>query len=77
MVTPDVREPCGYQAVVIDFARCRSREETESDEERGRAKWTQDEEGAIGVVMRMELQKVGFDLQFEPSDRYTEWAERE
>ncbi|KAF5019283.1 hypothetical protein F66182_8715 [Fusarium sp. NRRL 66182] len=36
-----------YQVFMIDFGQCRFRRENESDAEWGRAKWRQDEEGAV------------------------------
>ncbi|KAL9107117.1 MAG: hypothetical protein Q9187_008471 [Circinaria calcarea] len=66
-----------YRVVILDFAQCRIREPEESDEEWGRAKWVQDEEGAIGQVMKSRLKKVGFDLVYNPSLRYLEWASGE
>ena len=62
---------------MIDFAQCRFREKNESDLQWGRAKWTQDEEGAVEAVMKSRLAKQGFKLNYEPSMRYLEWAERE
>ncbi|KAF2796859.1 hypothetical protein K505DRAFT_236734, partial [Melanomma pulvis-pyrius CBS 109.77] len=67
----------GYRVCAIDFAQCRIRGKDESDLEWGRAKWTQDEEGAVGLVMQKRLAKQGFELKFEHSMRYLEWAERE
>lgn len=66
-----------YQVFMIDFGQCRLRHEDESDADWGRAKWIQDEEGAIGAVMKMRLSKIGFELNFEPSWRYLAWAPRE
>ncbi|EEU36455.1 uncharacterized protein NECHADRAFT_81215 [Fusarium vanettenii 77-13-4] len=63
-----------YRVCMIDFGHCRMRREDESDHDWGRAKWCQDEEGAIGVVMRGALAKVGFQLHYENSGRYLEWA---
>ncbi|KAH6867726.1 hypothetical protein B0T10DRAFT_502161 [Thelonectria olida] len=63
-----------YRVFMIDFGQCRLRRKDESDAEWGRAKWTQDEEGAVGAVMRSRMRKVGFELQFEPSWRYLAWA---
>ncbi|KAG9494727.1 hypothetical protein J7337_013866 [Fusarium musae] len=63
-----------YQVFMIDFGQCRFRREDESDAEWGRAKWRQDEEGAVGYVMKSRLKKVGFELNFEPSWRYLAWA---
>ncbi|KAF5634184.1 hypothetical protein F52700_5904 [Fusarium sp. NRRL 52700] len=63
-----------YQVFMIDFGQCRFRRENESDSEWGRAKWRQDEEGAVGYVMKSRLKKVEFELNFEPSWRYLAWA---
>ena len=63
-----------YEVFMIDFGQCRFRREDESDQQWGRAKWIQDEEGAVGYVMRMMLRKVGFELRYEPSERYLAWA---
>lgn len=76
LVSPESNQG-GYRVTSIDFAQCRFREEDESDLEWGRAKWSQDEEGAVGMVMRSRLQKVGFDLEYQNSGRYLEWADRE
>ncbi|KAK7428880.1 hypothetical protein QQZ08_004650 [Neonectria magnoliae] len=77
-VRPDnfvvVPEDQAYRVFMIDFGQCRLRREDESDAEWGRAKWIQDEEGAVGAVMRSRLKKVGFELRFEPSWRYLSWA---
>ncbi|KAF9772125.1 hypothetical protein IL306_010183 [Fusarium sp. DS 682] len=77
-VRPDnfiiVPEDDEYKVFMIDFGQCRFRRQDESDLEWGRAKWTQDEEGAVGAVMASRLKKVGFDLHFEPSYRYLAWA---
>ncbi|KAI8665973.1 hypothetical protein NCS57_00820600 [Fusarium keratoplasticum] len=66
-----------YRVCMIDFGHCRMRREGEPDQDWGRAKWFQDEEGAIGVVMRGSLAKVGFQLHYEDSGRYLEWAHDE
>ncbi|KAF2117067.1 hypothetical protein BDV96DRAFT_644500 [Lophiotrema nucula] len=66
-----------YRVCMIDFARCRFRKKEESDLEWGRAKWSQDEEGAVGLVMQKRLAKQGFKLKYTPSMRYLEWAEGE
>ncbi|KAK7413653.1 hypothetical protein QQX98_007435 [Neonectria punicea] len=77
-VRPDsfvvVPEDQAYRVFMIDFGQCRLRRDDESDAEWGRAKWIQDEEGAVGAVMRSRLKKVGFELRFEPSWRYLAWA---
>ncbi|KAJ4128920.1 hypothetical protein NW768_007444 [Fusarium equiseti] len=63
-----------YEVFMVDFGMCRCRGEDESDEEWGRVKWIQDEEGAVGFVMRMILRRAGFELCYEPSLRYLAWA---
>ncbi|KAJ4007665.1 hypothetical protein NW752_010333 [Fusarium irregulare] len=63
-----------YEVFMVDFGQCRLREEDESDEQWGLAKWTADEEGAVGHVMRMILKRAGFQLSYEPSLRYLAWA---
>lgn len=77
LVSPKDTSQGEYRVTMIDFAQCRFREEDESDLQWGRAKWSQDEEGAVGVVMKSRLKKIGFDLKYEPSMRYLEWAEGE
>ncbi|RSM02052.1 hypothetical protein CEP52_008162 [Fusarium oligoseptatum] len=66
-----------YRVCMIDFGHCRMRREDESDLDWGKAKWSYDEEGAIGVVMRGDLAKIGFQLHYEHSGRYVEWADGE
>ncbi|KAH8663736.1 hypothetical protein BGZ61DRAFT_462559 [Ilyonectria robusta] len=70
----DEENSAEYRVFMIDFGQCRLRREDESDAEWGRAKWIQDEEGAVGAVMRMMLGKIGFELDYRPSWRYLEWA---
>ncbi|KAL4722201.1 hypothetical protein ACLX1H_010978 [Fusarium chlamydosporum] len=45
------------EVFMIDFGQCRVRRGDETDEEWGRAKWIQDEEGAVGFVMKSKLKK--------------------
>lgn len=72
MVVPlEITEYCVF---VIDLGQCRLRRADESDKEWGRAKWQQDEEGAIGMVMRQRFRKIGYEYKYEPSMRYLEWA---
>jgi hypothetical protein len=66
-----------YRVVMLDFAQCRFRGNDESDLDWGRAKWSQDEEGAIGLVMQSRLKKRGYDLNYIPSRRFAQWVERE
>lgn len=56
-----------YEVFMIDFAFSRLRESNETDDEWRQAKWSQDEEGAIGYVMQGRL-KGGFE--YKPSYRY-------
>ena len=56
-----------YEVFMIDFALSRLRESGETDYEWRRAKWSQDEEGAIGYVMKNRL-KGG--IKYKPSHRY-------
>lgn len=70
--------PCQhYRVFMIDFGQSRLRQEGESDFDWGRAKWQQDEEGAVGLVMQHRLRKLGVEISFCPSLRYLEFAERE
>ncbi|KAF4550678.1 Hypothetical protein D9617_16g014660 [Elsinoe fawcettii] len=67
-------EAVEHRMVMLDFALCRFREPEQSDHEWGRAKHTQHEEGAVGVIMRARLAKVGFDLDSRPSGRWWPYA---
>jgi hypothetical protein len=77
IATPDSTKECGHRAVMIDFGLCRFREEGEPESDWGRAKHTQDEEGAVGMVMATRLRSYGFELEFKPSRRYMQYAEPE
>lgn len=66
----------GFQVFMIDFGQSRVRREDESDFDWGRAKWQEDEEGAVGLIMQHRLRKLGA-ISFTPSGRYLEFAERE
>jgi hypothetical protein len=66
-----------YQVFMIDFGQCRLRGKDETDFDWGRAKYRQDEEGAVGLVMKKRLGDHGFKLHYEISERYLQWAERE
>ncbi|KAK4198898.1 casein kinase I RAG8 [Triangularia verruculosa] len=66
-----------YRVVMLDFAQSRVRRESESDFEWGRAKARQDEEGAIGLVVRHHLRKHGKEVSYEPSGRYDDFLETE
>lgn len=65
-----------YRVFMIDFGLCRIRREDETDLQWGMAKCTKDEEGAVGLVMQMILKRdYGFELHYERSGRYDEWAD--
>ncbi|KAF7894995.1 hypothetical protein EAF00_006809 [Botryotinia globosa] len=66
-----------YRVVMLDFAQCTFREPEETDKQWGRKKWNQDEEGAIGLVMRHRLKKLDYDFPLEHSNHFLEWAETE
>jgi serine/threonine protein kinase len=57
----------GYEVLMIDFALSRLRRSDETDDEWRRAKWSQDEEGAIGYVMQHRLKG---EIKYQPSGRY-------
>ena len=59
---------------MIDFGLARLRGWNESDRDWAKAKLNKDEDGAVGLVMKKRLAREGFELQFENSDRYMEWA---
>jgi len=66
-----------YQFFIIDFGQCEFRGTDESDINWGRKKWRQDEEGAVGYIMKHRLGKLGFELLFQHSQGYLEYAEKE
>ncbi|TGO45749.1 hypothetical protein BCON_0368g00010 [Botryotinia convoluta] len=66
-----------YRVIMLDFAQCTFREPEETDKQWGRKKWNQDEEGAIGLVMRHRLKKLDYNFPFEHSNHFLEWAETE
>lgn len=76
IVEPIHEGSCPYRVFMIDFGESRLRRKGESDFSWGRAKWRQDEEGAVGLVMRCRLRRWA-DISFYPSLRYLEFAERE
>jgi serine/threonine protein kinase len=63
-----------YRVFMVDFGLARLRGGNESDREWAKAKLEKDEEGAVGLVMKKRLAREGFELRFENSDRYLEWA---
>jgi hypothetical protein len=66
-----------FGVFMVDSGQSRVRGEDESDFEWGRDKWQQDEEGAVGQVMRHRLRKLGREISYIPSERYIEFAEGE
>lgn len=59
---------------MIDFGQSRLRREDEDDQERGRAKWVQDEEDAVGHVLQHKLRQLGVEISYQKSLRYYEFA---
>ncbi|KKF92558.1 hypothetical protein CFO_g5087 [Ceratocystis platani] len=68
------RNSSGYKVFMIDFGLARSRGLDESDRDWAKAKLMTDEEGAVGLIMKLRLGREDFELQFKSSDRYKEWA---
>ncbi|EUC61265.1 hypothetical protein RSOL_389780, partial [Rhizoctonia solani AG-3 Rhs1AP] len=62
--------PSGSEVVMIDFGYCRLRREGEDDQVWGQTKRTEDEEGAVGYVVRNR-----FGWSYVPSDRYKVYAD--
>lgn len=62
---------------MLDFALCEFKEPEQSEADWGRAKWNEDEEGAIGAVMRTRLAKLDFQLEYKPLHEWIEYAPRE
>lgn len=60
-----IARPGGSELVMIDFAQSRLRGSEESDEEWREAKWSRDEEGAIGYTAQKQ-----FDWKYVPSHKY-------
>ncbi len=63
-----------YWVFMIDCGLARLRCWNEPDRNWAKAKLNKDEEGAVGLVMKKRLAREGFELRFENSDRYMEWA---
>lgn len=63
-----------YLIVIIDFGRCRVRNDDGSDQDWGLAKRMAEEE-ELGPDMQHQLGEHGFELQYPPCQRYVEWAE--
>ncbi|KAL1845059.1 hypothetical protein VTK73DRAFT_1212 [Phialemonium thermophilum] len=67
----------GYRFVMVDFGLCRFREEGETIEKWGLAKHRQDEEGAMGEVMKIKLrEEAGFEADFKNPLTWIDYAER-
>lgn len=73
LVTPLPLENA-YRVVMLDLAFCRLPDSDEFDVEWRRTKGEQNEEGTISMEMQDILQKVGFDLVYEPSCRNWGWG---
>ena len=75
-LSADGQEAPRYRVFMVDFGNCRIRGKDETDLERGRAKYSKDEEGALGLMMQMILKRdYGFQLHYEKSERCAEWAD--
>ncbi|CAK7200621.1 hypothetical protein SEUCBS139899_003319 [Sporothrix eucalyptigena] len=72
--TGDSTNSENYKVVMIDFGLSRLRGADESDRDWAKAKLRKDEEGAVGLVMKKRLSSQGFELHYENSDRYMEYA---
>lgn len=60
-----------YKVFMIDFALCRFKRDDESDRHWAKAKFTKNEEGTSGFVMKKRPMNVcGFQLDYERSLRY-------
>ncbi|KAK3293657.1 uncharacterized protein B0H64DRAFT_302210, partial [Chaetomium fimeti] len=71
IVFPDNKKDEGFRVLMVDFGCCRFKREDESKEEWASEKITMDEEGAVGYLMKKWLDKKhGFQLHYEPSNRY-------
>lgn len=58
----------GFRVVTVDFGLSRLPREEESEFDWGRAKWDEDEEGTIGMVMQHMLRRLGKEIEFDHSD---------
>ncbi|KJX97044.1 hypothetical protein TI39_contig585g00001 [Zymoseptoria brevis] len=65
------------RVMMVDFGLCEFRPEGMKDEEWGRKKCTKDEEGAVGAVMKTRLAKKSFELRYESSSTWSDFAETE
>ncbi len=64
-----------FRVFMVDFGQSQLRRDEKSDFDWGRAKWKEDEEGAVGLVKQHRLQKLGREIAYAPSLRYLEFAE--
>ncbi|KAF2771426.1 hypothetical protein EJ03DRAFT_372779 [Teratosphaeria nubilosa] len=74
IINESVPDDDEHRVVMLDFALCTFRDTGQTEAEWGRAKWSQDEEGAVGAVMKTRLAKVGFELEYVPSNQWIEYA---
>ena len=78
MVCEDQNYERGYRVIMIDFGSCRLRKDGETIEEWGLEKHRQDEEGAMGAVLQIQLRnKAGFELEYNRSLKWRQYAERD
>ncbi|KAM0333406.1 hypothetical protein ACHAQA_002067 [Verticillium albo-atrum] len=78
MVCRDPAWERGYRLVMIDFGNCRFRGENETMEEWGLAKHRQDEDGAMGEIMKIKLkEQAGFLADCKHRLSWVKYAERE
>lgn len=77
MVCRDPAWERGYRLVMIDFGNCRFRGDDETMEEWGLAKHRQDEDGAMGEIMKIKLkEQVGFFADCQHRLSWLKYAER-
>ena len=74
---PDGHRHPYSKVFMIDFGMSRFRGPDESDAEWGRAKHNENEEGAVGLIMRKVLRNHGFEVSYEHPLKYDEWGETE
>ncbi|KAF7555562.1 hypothetical protein G7Z17_g2047 [Cylindrodendrum hubeiense] len=76
LVSRDENAEQGYRIVMIDFGCCRLRDDDETDAEWGLAKQRQDEEGAMGEIMKIKLKKqADFVVEYERPRTWCMYAE--
>ncbi|KAG8730862.1 hypothetical protein FRC11_005625 [Ceratobasidium sp. 423] len=63
-------KPSGSEIVMIDFGHCRLRKVDEDDQAWKEAKWSEDEEGAVGDVANRK-----FGWTYVPSERFTVYVD--